>query len=128
MNIQFMTDEKNGVPRGTKDWKGRDEYYYVPDFDEMIRNARCPEEVEAINDARDMIENKRIFEGFTFRIVFMAKVPGHNFKTGEWGVCWQMLQHPWYEIDGVRMSKEYMLKDIENMIRSMQKDNPEVTA
>ena len=117
MNIQFMTKENNGVPSGEYDWKNEEKYVYVPNFDEMIKNASCEEEVKAIEDVRDMIVNKKIFNGFTFQIVFTIYTFVHDYETNKYEKQWTVYQHPWYEsLNGVKVSKEEMTREIEQII------------
>ena len=104
MNIQFMTNENNGIPTGTKNWKGEENYRYIPDFTELLKNATCGEEIEAIEQCRACIDSGLLY-GFTFSIVFTAKYMGK----------WQVMQHPWY----YGASKEQMAKEIENMVNEM---------
>lgn len=119
MNIQFMTAEKNGIPTGEKDWRGEERYKYIPDFKELISNASCEEEVEAICKVREMIQ-KKLFDGFTFEIVFTAYRDEWDFTEGHTGrKTWQLLQHPWYRSeDGVYKTKEEMLEDIEMCMKA----------
>lgn len=118
MNIQFMT-EKNGIPTGEFDWLGRERLKYVPDFEELVKNASCEEEIEAIRECEERIHDK-FFDGFAFSIVYTdyAKTLYLDKQTGktEMGYKWQVMQHPWYEEeDGRKVSKERMLEDIEAM-------------
>ena len=116
MNIQFMTKEKNGVPTGKIDWRGEEVFKFVPDFEEMIKNASCEEEAKAIRDTQEWL-NKGIFDGFTFEIVFMAYARDIDFETGASTMKWQMMQHPWYRSEfGVYETKERMMDDIARVI------------
>lgn len=122
LNIQFMTAEKNGVKTGEVDSKGNPKYMYVPDFDEMIKNACCEEEIRAIKDTREML-NKRWFDGFTFQIVYTdyATASVFDHKTGEttFKKKWQVMQFPWYRTyEGVYTSKETMIAEIKQHIWS----------
>ena len=116
MNIQFMTAERNGIPTGEKNWNGEPKYKYIPDYDDMIANASCKEEAEAINEARKTME--RFGEGFAFEIVYTAIAPHVDFYTGERSDRWEVLQHPWYRTENGYYSKESMIKDIEEMMAS----------
>lgn len=113
MNIQFMTKENNGVPTGEFDWTGEERCKFIPDFDEMVKNASCEEEAEAVKKVQTML-NDGIFDGFTFEIVYMAYAKKVDFFTGETKMEWQMMQHPWYRNaeDGTQWTKEEMMDDI----------------
>lgn len=117
MNIQFMSKEnavtvKNG-------WSGEDELVYIPNFDELVENASCEEEVKAIREIEERMKSRKaIFKGFAFPIVYMRyeKALDYNKETKkqEWCMKWQMMQHPWYEtVYGVKDTKEQMIKKIE---------------
>ena len=119
MNIQFMTKE-NAVT--VKDgWTGKDTFVYVPNFDELVKNASCEEEIKAIRETEARVNSgKSIFKGFTFQIVYMAyaKTLEYNKETKkqEWVMKWQMMQHPWHEtVYGVKDTKEQMIAKIEAM-------------
>lgn len=119
MNIQFMGQE-NAV--AVKDsWSGEDKFVYVPDFDELVKNASCEEEIAAIREVEERIKSGRsCFKGFTFRIVYMsyekALVYNKETRKQEWVMKWQMLQHPWHEtVWGVKDPKEQMIAKIEAM-------------
>ena len=112
MNIQFMTAEKNGIPTGMNNWRGAPEYKYMPDFDAMIANASCEDEVEAIRETEALM--KKWDSAFTFEIVYMAYKPAWNPRKGFTERKWQMYQHPWYrDQDGVYDSEERMIELIE---------------
>ena len=119
VNIQFMKEE-NAVK--VKDsWSGKDKLLYVPDFDELVKNASCEEEIAAIRDVEERIK-KGFFKGFPFQIVYMSyeKAFVYNRETGkqEWVMKWQMMQHPWSQsYYGVKESKERMIKEIERHYR-----------
>lgn len=114
MNIQFMTAEANGIPTGSKDWRGRPTYKYIPNFTLMLKNAKCEEERKAIEETRDFIESG-VYDGFTFEIVYTAKALSVDPYTCEHSYKWQMLQHPWHEDGwtGEKVSKTEMLKNIQ---------------
>lgn len=113
LNVQFMTNEKNGVPTGEVDWRGDQIYRYIPDLDEMIRNASCEEEVEAIKEVEEGLKDGW-FDGFHFEIVYTAYDMAFDSMTGKFVKKWQVMQHPWYrDQNGVYRSREEMLKDIE---------------
>ena len=121
MNIQFMSKE-NAVT--VKDnWTGKDTLVYVPNFDELVKNASCEDEVKAIREVEErMSSGKSWFKGFTFQIVYMsyekALVYNKETKKQEWVTKWQMMQHPWHEsIYGVKDTKEQMIEKIEAMYR-----------
>ena len=45
-----------------------------------------------------------------------AFVMNRETKKQEWVMKWQIMQHPWIRtVDGVYVSKEEMIKKIENM-------------
>ena len=119
MNIQFMTKEENGIPTGEFKWNGEERCVYVPNFDELVKNASCEEEIKAIREIeKRMTSGNPIHKGFAFQIVFMAyaKSLEYNKETRkqEWVMKWQMMQHPWYEsLDGVKHTKEQMIEEIE---------------
>lgn len=111
MNIQFMTEE-NAIHI-------KDTVRYVPNFEEMIKNASCDEEIEVIKYAEERIK-KNGFYGFVFKIVYMsyekALVYNRETKKQEWVMKWQMMQYPWIKSgDGVYRSKEQMIQEIEAM-------------
>ena len=121
MNIQFMKEE-NAIK--VKDsWSGKDEVLYVPDFDELVKNASCEEEIAAIRDIEERMKSGKSFlKGFAFQIVYMSyeKALVYNRGTGkqEWVMKWQMMQHPWYQsYSGVKVSKEEMIENIERRYR-----------
>ena len=113
MNIQFMTKENNGVY--VKDnWTGRPTLNFIPDFDEMIKNASCEEEADKIREIKERHENNKdgLFSGFAFPIVYMTyKKEWDCFKGWTGKKTWQMMQHPWYH----GCTKEEMLQEILEM-------------
>lgn len=115
MNIQFMT-EKNAIT--VKDsWTGKDTLAYVPNFDELVKNASCEEEVKAIREIEERFNKNPKFYAFAFEIVYMvyekALVMNRETKKQEWVMKWQMMQHPWIRTaDGVYASKEEMIQKI----------------
>lgn len=116
MNIQFMTKEKNGVPTGEFDWRGEERCRFIPDFEEMIKNASCEDEANAIRETQEWL-NKGLFDGFTFEIVFMAYAKAVDFRTGKSTMKWQMMQHPWYRSElGVYETKERMIEDVKRIV------------
>ena len=117
MNIQFMTKE-NAIT--VKDgWTGKDTFAYVPNFDELVKNASCEDEIKAIRDTEKRMKSENsIMKGFTFPIVYMshekALVLNKETKKQEWVMKWQMMQFPWHEtVYGVKDSKEQMIAKIE---------------
>lgn len=120
MNIQFMGKE-NAIT--VKDgWTSGDALVYIPNFDELVKNASCEEEIKAIREIEERINAKKTFRGFTFPIVYMsyekALVLNKETMKQEWVVKWQMMQHPWFEtVYGVKDSKEQMIEKIEAMYR-----------
>lgn len=118
MNIQFMT-EKNAIT--VKDsWTGKDVLAYVPDFDELAKNASCEEEAKAIREIEERFNKNPKSSAFAFEIVYTvyekALVMNRETKKQEWVMKWQLMQHPWIRtVDGVYASKEEMIKEIENM-------------
>lgn len=119
MNIQFMTKE-NAIT--VKDnWTGKDTLVYVPNFDELVKNASCEEEIAAIREIEERTKSgKSIFKGFAFEIVYMvyakSLVYNRETKKQEWKMKWQMMQHPWIRtFDGVYATKEEMIEEIERM-------------
>lgn len=117
LNIQFMTDA-NAI-RAKDEWTGNEIKLYVPNFDELARNASCAEELEAIEEIRQRIKAGR-FKGFRFEIVYMSYEKGLAYnretKKQEWEMKWQMLQHPWYRSgNGVYATKEEMVRKIEEI-------------
>lgn len=123
INIQFMTKEENEIPTGKFNWKGEEEFVYVPNFNELVKNASCEEEIKAIREIEERITSgKSIFKGFTFEIVYMvydkALVYNKETKKQEWVMKWQMMQHPWIRtFEGVYNSKEQMIEEIEAMYK-----------
>lgn len=121
LNIQFMTKE-NAI--SVKDsWSGKDTLVYIPNFDELVKNASCEEEIKAIREIEErMNSGKSIFKGFAFEIVYMvyAKALVMDWETNkqEWKMKWQMMQHPWIRsFDNVYASKEEMIEEIESLYR-----------
>lgn len=118
-NIQFTTKE-NAIT--VKDnWTGKDTLMYVPNFDELIRNASCEEEIKAIKEVEERIKSNK-FKGFTFQIVYMSyeKALDYNRETKkqEWVMKWQMMQYPWIRTeDGIYNTKEQMIQKIEAMYK-----------
>lgn len=117
MNIQFMTKE-NAV-KAIDSWTGKETLKYIPDFDELVKNASCEEEVKAIRETEEHFRCSPTL-AFTFEIVYMdyAKALVYNKETRkqEWVMKWQMMQHPWYRsLDGVYATKEEMIEEIERM-------------
>ena len=116
-NITFMTPEKNGIPTGTKDWRGRPKYRYLPDFEEMLDNATCEGEVQGIREVMDMVK-KGWFDGFTFEVVYMVYTERWDCRKGWTGeMKWEMFQHPWYEEQwtGEHVPKQRIIDEIERM-------------
>lgn len=67
MNIQFMTEKNAKIIKDS--WTGEDETVYVPDFEELVKNASCQEEIDAIRETETMLNNeKSYFKGFFFRL------------------------------------------------------------
>ena len=119
MNIQFMTEKKNGFPTDEYDYKGNPIYRFTPNYDEMIANATCEEEIRAICEAEAIMD--RIGNGFVYEIVYTAIAPSVDPHTCKRSMKWQVLQHPWYKNDdGTRRSKEEMLKDIEEEVEILK--------
>lgn len=119
LNIQFMTEE-NAIT--VKDnWTRKDTLVYVPNFDELVKNASCEEEIKAIREVEERMKSgKSICKGFAFEIVYMvyekALVMNWETKKQEWVMKWQMMQHPWIRTwDGVYNTKEQMIEEIERM-------------
>ena len=120
MNIQFMTKEKNGVPTGKFDWRGEERCRFIPDFDEMVKNASCEAEADAVKEVQTLL-NDGLFDGFTFEIVYMAYAKSVDFVTGESKMKWQMMQHPWYRThDGIYATQDEMINDITSCMRSIE--------
>lgn len=107
VNIQFMTEE-NAV------YDKHGDKYYVPDFEELIRNASCQKEIDAILKCKKHMDDG-IFPGFTFQIVF-TQIGLSTYP--DWHYCWQVMQHPWYKncYSGERYSKERMVRDVEELV------------
>ena len=120
MNIQFMTKENAITVKDS--WTGKDTLVYIPNFDELVKNASCEEEIEAIRETEKRIKAGKVFKGFTFEIVYMVyeKAFVMNWETGkqEWVMKWQMMQHPWIrDYKDVYKTKEQMIEEIERMYR-----------
>ena len=119
MNIQFMTEKNAKIIKDS--WTGEDKTVYIPDFEELVKNASCQEEIDAIRETEAMLNNeKSYFEGFLFQIVYMvyAKALEYDSKTHkrEWVEKWQMYQHLWIRsYNGVYKTKEEMIHQIEMM-------------
>ena len=117
MNIQFMTDE-NAIT--VKDeWTGEDKQLYIPNFDELAKNASCEEEVQAIREIEARFAEHPTRYAFVFRIVFMAYtdalVTNKETKKQEWVKKWQIMQHPWYKTwDNKYHTKAQMREEIES--------------
>lgn len=118
MNIQFMTKEANGVA-SKHSYTGEPTIVYVPNFDELIANASCDEEVEMLEDTKARFESDNpLFEGFPFEIVYTVKTKSLDPYTWKWEEKWQLMQHPWVRtFDGVYASKEEMIEQIQNMYK-----------
>ena len=110
-SIQFMTKEKNGTEDGL----------FIPDFDKMIENASCKEEIEAIKRTQKLLTNKSWKNGFTFEIVFMTYCLTQKYDlqkgTQEEVMAWTMHQHPWYQKNGKKLSKEEMINEIVKLFK-----------
>lgn len=121
MNIQFMTKENAITVKNN--WTGKDELVYIPNFDELVKNASCEEEIKEIRETEERMKSgKSIFKGFTFEIVYMvyekALVMDRETKKQEWKMKWQMMQHPWIRsYEGVYKTKEEMIEEIESMYK-----------
>lgn len=121
LNIQFMTKE-NAIT--VKDnWSGEDKLVYIPNFDELVKNASCEEEIKAIRDIERRIKEGKLFHGFAFEIVYMryekALVYNKETKKQEWVMKWQMMQHPWIRtLEGVYHTKEQMIEEIGAMYKN----------
>lgn len=115
MNIQFMTKE-NAI-KVKDDWTGEDKLVYVPNFEELIANASCEEEIEAIKEIEERMKSDEWFlKGFTFEIVYTKYKKTLNPFTCKWETKWQIMQHPWYRTyEGVYRTKEQMIEIIENL-------------
>lgn len=119
MNIQFMSKENAVTVKDS--WTGNDTVVYVPDFEALVKDASCDEEIAAIREIENRITSgKSCFKGFTFQIVYMshekALVYNKETRKQEWVMKWQMMQHPWHEsIYGVKDTKEQMIAKIEAM-------------
>ena len=117
MNIQFMKAENAVTVKHP--WTGKDELAYVPDFDELVKNASCEEEIKAIRETEESLKSgKSLFKGFAFQIVYMSYekalvITDRKTLKQEWVMMWQMMQHPWIE----GMTKEQMIEKIERMYR-----------
>ena len=57
MNIQFMTEKNAKIIKDP--WTGEDKTVYVPDFEELVRNASCQEEIDAIRETEATLNNKK---------------------------------------------------------------------
>ena len=121
LNIQFMTKE-NAIT--VKDnWTREETEVYVPNFNDLVANASCAEEIEAIREIEKRMNSETsIFKGFVFEIVYMvyekALVYNKETKKQEWVMKWQMMQHPWERTwDGKYATKEEMIEEIESMHR-----------
>lgn len=124
MNIQFMTKENAVTVKDT--WTGEDKLVYVPNFDELVKNASCEEEVKAIRETEERMKSyKSIWQGFAFEIVFMsyerALVLNPETMKQEWTTKWQMMQFPWYrDCKGVYHTKEEMIAEVAKVCKSRQ--------
>lgn len=119
-NIQFMTKENAITVKDS--WTGKDVLRYIPNFDELVKNASCEEEVEAIREIEERFNKNPEMYAFVFEIVYMsyekALVMNWETKKQEWVMKWQMMQHPWYRTeDNVYATKEEMIEEIERMSR-----------
>lgn len=113
MNIQFMTKENAITVKD--DWTGQETIVYVPNFEDLIANASCEEEIEAIKETeKRMKSGKGFFRGFAFEIVYTKYAKTLNPFTHKWEMKWQIMQHPWYRTyEGVYHTKEKMIEIIE---------------
>lgn len=121
LNIQFMTKENAITVKNS--WTGKDEFAYVPNFDELAKNASCEEEIKEIREIEERMKSgKSFFKGFAFEIVYMvyekALVLNKETMKQEWVMKWQMTQHPWIRtFEGVYNTKEQMIEKIEAMYK-----------
>jgi hypothetical protein len=119
-----MTKENAVTVKDT--WTGEDKLVYVPNFDELVKNASCEEEVNAIRETEERMKSyKSIWQGFAFEIVFMSyeRALGLNPETmkQEWTTKWQMMQFPWYrDGKGVYHTKEEMMAEVAKVCKSRQ--------
>ena len=109
MNIQFMTEENKKVNK-----KGRT--VFVPNYEALIENACCDEEIEAIKNCKAIME--KLDDGFAFQIVHtvFTECLDYDIETHkqEWVKRWTVYQHPWYIENGKRVEKSKMISDIAN--------------
>lgn len=116
-----MTVEKNGIQTGEYEWNGNPKYRFIPDYEELLANATCEEEAEAIREAERIMT-----EGFTFEIVFTMRAMSYDFRTGKGQMKWQVMQHPWYRsYDGVYDSKETMIRQINELAEEYKRKHPD---
>lgn len=120
MNIQFMTKENAITVKDS--WTGKDKLAYIPNFDELVNNASCEEEIKAIREIEERITKNPSFFAFPFEIVYMVYTDAleMNWETRKqaWVKKWQMMQHPWIRTwDNVYASKEQMIEEIERMYK-----------
>ena len=57
MNIQFMTEKNAKIIKDP--WTGENKTVYVPDFEELVKNASCQEEIDAIRETEATLNNKK---------------------------------------------------------------------
>ena len=101
-------------------WTGKDTLAYIPNFDELEKNASCEEEVKAIREIEERMNKDPQRYAFKFEIVYMsyekALVYNRETKKQEWVMKWQMMQHPWIRTgNGIYNTKEQMIQEIEAM-------------
>ena len=65
MNIQFMTEKNAKIIKDS--WTREDKTVHVPDFEELVKNASCQEEIDAIRETEAMLNNeKRLLQRIPF--------------------------------------------------------------
>lgn len=118
MNIQFMTKEANGVA-SKHPYTGESKTVYVPNFDALIENASCAEEVDMLEKVKANYRGDNpLFDGFPFEIMYTVKTKSLDPFTCKWEEKWQLMQHPWSRtFDGVYTTKEEMVEQIQNLYK-----------
>ena len=118
MNIQFMTKENAITIKDS--WTGKDKLGYIPNFEELVKNASCEEEIEAIREIEERFNRNPKSYALPFEICYMvytkSLVMNWETKKQEWKMKWSLMQHPWIRtIDGVYATQEEMIEEIERM-------------
>jgi hypothetical protein len=76
-----MTKEANGIPTGRFNWKGEEEFVYVPNFDELVKNASCEEEIKRIREIEETMKSEKVSSKGSHLRLFTWFTKKHLFST-----------------------------------------------